>query len=651
MKCHLLGLIFLFAYLVGAPIAGAQDSCCKTAVENPLSPSAQSTATSLATTKANLCQQLANSERCQQVYADIDQEGHESSQYRRTCSPQELKVDDEILLLSGQRIWGCAMGVADAAIVDFGQTLGETAAKIVTDREIENYCNSHIDYKRLLFLIHNSHVAKNLRIKVPPDEELKKYDCSQWRTAIKEQYENLLRREQYDRKSMAKPAPDDGVHLLQLAKSKLKELGVEIECYNPQRAAELICKVASYTAMTVALPLSVASRIKLAAGLATESTELAEMSRFDRVLERTRTTTARLIAKLDKGIGTPIDVPAEVHVEEVAETTVRELDRVKRMGIEGRETKIPTQLRENVVWRQQTKLIRNAGQNEDYGVVYLIDKLPKSLPEIGPQAQALTHPEMAAYKAKLEAMGYRLAVDTSLPHTGADGYVWSFTKVLALRSRAPWLTFLHEFQHAEFAHFLERDFDTLVTYSLKGKPIQEALPATTVQQLGPQRIERLNSLIKKGLPIVAVNETLSVDAELAAMGFRRYLPARGALARQYALRHQINELNKVAKTRALTAIERKTLDEAILHNTLLKAYVYGGPAATISVPLAAAEIKGLEAYQERKARHHSPAPDDYQQIIYDENGHAFGQTKDGQWVALVRRQPMPEKRETRQNPD
>ncbi|MBC7457999.1 MAG: hypothetical protein H7235_06950 [Bdellovibrionaceae bacterium] len=213
------------------------------------------------------CAQLRDSHACQSVYKEIEAGVDSAENYKIKCDVKKISseaIDYEVSLIQGQIIFGCAIGAFDSVIGDFGRFLGESAAKLVTETEINSYCDTHPEYKKLLYLSHNADSPKELQIPVPSDKKLKSYNCSAVKRAIFEEHRYLVVKN--NRKRGNTYDGEKGAGLISLAKKSLGDLGIRLECYNPQKAAELICKIAGYTASAV-IPLTIATKIKLAAGL------------------------------------------------------------------------------------------------------------------------------------------------------------------------------------------------------------------------------------------------------------------------------------------------------------------------------------------------------------------------------------------------
>ncbi len=342
---------------------------------------------------------------------------------------------------------------------------------------------------------------------------------------------------------------------------------------------------------------------------------------------------AKWTQNLFKNSFKPFNAPSSVKMSGVEAQTARDIKSLNKMKIKFHPSEDPTILNSNVNTWKETKLEVPLGKKPDYGKVLTIDELPPPGTARGPNTNAFLHPEMADYKAKLEQMGYRLTVDTSTPFTGAGAYQLPYTKVVSLRPDSSWRIFLHEFQHAEFAYYLERDFSKLEASVASGKTMRDVMSPQLVQTLGGDRVQKLQNLLEKGLPKTAVNETLSVDAELRVMGFRRYIPLIGTGSEMYALRHQITELNKITDSGGILRAEQsKALSQAKMRYAALLANDVGGSAAAIGV-LGGTEIAVKKVYQQRADKD----PNSYLQIVYDNKGNVLGQKKDGSWAYLQKK--------------
>lgn len=332
-----------------------------------------------------------------------------------------------------------------------------------------------------------------------------------------------------------------------------------------------------------------------------------------------------------RGDTAPLTFRSQVDSTAVAAQTAREEAALTKLGVEYRQVYRTTYLEGNVRYFNKQTLTNVAeGSAPNFGKILMVTELPPAGTATGPGVNAFLHPEMAAYKARLEAMGIDLVVDTSTSYGGAGAYFWGQTNVLALRPNSTWQTFLHEFQHAQFERFVSPNFTRMQHLTLGRRPIEEAFTPAQLQELGPQRIARLQDLMTREFPVTAINETLSVEQELAALGLRRYLPFRGSATRAYALRHQITELEAIP-TRLRSAVQQSELERASRELILLRTYTTAAATGIVVAP-AGTVGAGFVAYNA-----YGQDPADYRQIIYDErtNQPVMGQKTDGSWIRFT----------------
>lgn len=172
-----------------------------------------------------------------------------------------------------------------------------------------------------------------------------------------------------------------------------------------------------------------------------------------------------------------------------------------------------------------------------------VTQLPIAGKKVGLDVEALFHPEMSSYLKEIERDGYRLAVDLTLPFTGAGAYLDPATKVLALGHKSTWREFLHEYEHLRIDHFLESRAKFLK--KMKSGGAAEVLPPEVINKLGKERLQAINTFEQRGLPENAYHETMAVEAELKALGWRRYVVPTAFISRNYRLNHRITELLQI----------------------------------------------------------------------------------------------------------
>lgn len=323
-----------------------------------------------------------------------------------------------------------------------------------------------------------------------------------------------------------------------------------------------------------------------------------------------------------------IEIPdKEFKSHQIAKSTRLQKEQLDEMGVQYRRTDDLSYFRDLFLDGEVKKPKGSAGyrmMGEAYGEQLQITKLPMQKGQKSPFASALTHPDMPEYLENLEKMGYKLNVDTSIPYTGTGGYFDPNKKFIAIKPEMKWHEFIHEFQHAEFDKFVKSEFSDMKAEVNFGNSLQEAVSKKTISDIGEGKLKRIEELLKKGLTeSTSINETLSVEAELKAMGLKQYIPKMGSKYEKYALTYQINDLKNLKKSGvSLSAIQQKTLDEAIkrhdkilpTRDKLVTAAEYGAYAASsaVSVPLIYQTLENANA----------------EKIFYDGLGRIFGITKD-----------------------
>jgi len=171
---------------------------------------------------------------------------------------------------------------------------------------------------------------------------------------------------------------------------------------------------------------------------------------------------------------------------------------------------------------------------------------------------------------------------------GSGGYLYGHKKILSINIDTRWGDFIHEFQHFEFDQLINGNIPKLKAIVEEGGNIEDALPMPTIIRLGKRKVKLLQRLLEKSLPTLAINESLSVSDELALLGFRKYIPSffggkisSASEIKDYALRHQINELRELLKEgNELTKVQKKSLQIALFKRFGLK-FAVGGDALII----------------------------------------------------------------------
>jgi len=358
---------------------------------------------------------------------------------------------------------------------------------------------------------------------------------------------------------------------------------------------------------------------------------------------------------IKSGDYTPIRHPEYVMGSHVAASETAEVQTLKNLGVLTKERKISTYL-EGITRHRLTKVVDDISppSSDDRRLSTYIQpsiygepssKLGKIIEISGfpPGYQfhhasrntlALKHPDMKTGLKELEDMGYTLTVDTSLSSTEAGAYFSPTDKIIAIRSNSSWQTFQHEFQHAQYNHFVIPHFESLQANVIAGNKLADLLPAETVAAYGKNDVLKLEKLMRKQIPSNAANETMSVERELKELGWYQYMPGRGSHRERYNLKYQIRELTEIAEKNpaALTDIQRKTLKEAIRrHDVTLPArdFVVGNAGY--------AAVGGFTVTvfaNQTTAPNQTTSSASFPKLFYDQSGNLIGVDKDGKLHGL-----------------
>ena len=214
------------------------------------------------------CEQTINSKECTDLYAKMKANGENPADKALSCS-------DKNSLSQEYSAWsytsGCAIGgwnfVKDT-FVGLGTAIADGAKSVgnfVDDVELENAANKTCDAdpngKIQLIEQYNQNVPKLLKIAKPTDSVLAKTTCAKVKATIKLQQgqkadelslsinrKMLLQKSNLtaDEKEMVewgqRRLPGTQTSLMDAAKAKLKEVGVQLECYSSQQAAAMVCE-------------------------------------------------------------------------------------------------------------------------------------------------------------------------------------------------------------------------------------------------------------------------------------------------------------------------------------------------------------------------------------------------------------------------
>jgi hypothetical protein len=261
-----------------------------------------------------------------------------------------------------------------------------------------------------------------------------------------------------------------------------------------------------------------------------------------------------------------------------------------------------------------------------YGEVLVVDKLPPAAAKSTSASPAFTHPEMASYLKKMRAMGYDLATDTSQGYVSMRAYFYPGDRIISLAPHSSWADFVHEYQHLEFYETITKGNKLELFKNVrlgKGESLVKYFDPEFVKSVGADKLRKIQSLLDRGVTEEnAINESLSVAAELESMGWRRYVPrSGGGSAYRYMLRHQITDLEALGP--AMTDQQKKLvrsnkIKHAISEKMDKKSSLYAAGAIAAGGSASA----GIYAYT--KIMEEEP-----EQIFYDSQGRVIMLLKDG----------------------
>lgn len=254
------------------------------------------------------CEDTKASKKCQDLYATMRKNGEKPEEKGLQCKDRNTVL--RILEADIDFKVGCATGGWEYAIDTFktmGTAIGEGLAKVVVDvqkAKTENeICDKDPAKKQALYIDHNNNVPKMLRIDLPPEGIFKRVDCARLKVGLKLAQDqqafkamDRVRGRLSDPKAKYNTEEQEYVdwlksmsgkggrfpNLIDLAKTKLREMGVRLECYNTREAAALTCEAIADVASLAAGPAGVvlkasrASKIAKLAGISLEDAKRIE---------------------------------------------------------------------------------------------------------------------------------------------------------------------------------------------------------------------------------------------------------------------------------------------------------------------------------------------------------------------------------------
>jgi hypothetical protein len=250
------------------------------------------------------CEQVKKSPQCQQVYNQIKLEGGNPDSYALECKDrgQLMRALENYANIQA----GCALGgwnfVKDT-FVGLGAALGEGVAKTVIDAEKEKEDNAKCDkdpkLKKGIYTNYNATVPKLLQVEVPADEVFTRVPCAQLKAGLSmmqtrqgfvamDKVRSRITDSQAKYSSEEKEYVDwikkmnankgNGPGVVEMAKKKIHDLGVQYECYNTLRATAMICEAMLDVGTLAAGGVGVAAKVTRIAGVAAKTEKVAAVS-------------------------------------------------------------------------------------------------------------------------------------------------------------------------------------------------------------------------------------------------------------------------------------------------------------------------------------------------------------------------------------
>lgn len=225
------------------------------------------------------CMETLKSPACQDLFSKMRENGEKPEEKALKCH------DQGTLSRAFENYWsfhsGCAVGgwnfVKDT-FVGVGTALGEGVAQIVLDHEAEvaatAACEKDPKGKENLFKQYNSSVPKLLQVQPPAPQVLARANCATVKSVLKMQglqkgqeatalvtrkigmkNPNYTADEQEFMAWSQGQAQAANIDLVGMAKARLKEMGVQLECYNTQAAAAMMCEAIAEVATLAGGPV------------------------------------------------------------------------------------------------------------------------------------------------------------------------------------------------------------------------------------------------------------------------------------------------------------------------------------------------------------------------------------------------------------
>ena len=169
------------------------------------------------------------------------------------------------------------------------------------------------------------------------------------------------------------------------------------------------------------------------------------------------------------------------------------MGQIESLGVAYKSIDLPTLLKTEV---ENGNLKINGNRFSEK--IFEIIELPKTKGKKDFRTKALLHPDLPIYVEKLKRMGHKLVIDTSMEFAGAGGYFNDVDGVIAILPDSSWITFLHEFQHAEFNRYVSPIFDSLEETAMDQESLEFLIKNSGLSELSSERVSRIVELIEDG---------------------------------------------------------------------------------------------------------------------------------------------------------
>ncbi|MGE5087150.1 MAG: hypothetical protein ACM3MG_12665 [Bacillota bacterium] len=248
----------------------------------------------------NSCIQMLKSKQCQDLFAKMRAKGEHPEDKALKCQDQSSL--SRAFEASRDYAVGCQIGgwnFVKESFVGLGTAIGEGAAQIVLGMETENAvnkaCNADLKMKASLYSIYNQDLPKLLKMPLPPVKDLESKSCAAIKLDLsrhswqrpKEVGMSIINKqmagkaltaeeEEFQAWGRSRTSGPKNINLLGEAKAKLKEMGIQLDCYSAKAAAAMTCEAIA----------QIASSVPGSTGLAIKAARLKNISKIAGVAGR-----------------------------------------------------------------------------------------------------------------------------------------------------------------------------------------------------------------------------------------------------------------------------------------------------------------------------------------------------------------------------